>query len=485
MSLPGIAPQCGCTVGPRLEAGLAATCRWPLVLMFFCAAIWLFLGSLLALLAALKFHAPGFLAGSAWLTYGRLQPAHMNLFLYGFALPSAWAIALWMFVRLGRTPLRLPGLIVAGTVLWNVGVLLGFIGILAGQRTGFDALDMPRHALWLLFGAYLLVGVPALLTFRGRKDRELYVSQWFLLVAIFWFPWIFSTAFALLVLDPVRGVMQALVHWWYLANLSWVALGFLGLGILFYAIPRVSGRPLHSQYQALAAFWMLVLFVPWTGIPDTAPLPSWIPAVSLVFTVLLIVPLLAIAQNWHLTLLGSYGEIRRRWPLSLVTCSAIAFLLAAVLTILGSLPAVHQVTHFSFFTPGRQWLFLYGFVALGIFAAMYLAFPDLVEGGLPSSRLARIHAWCAVLGIVCYAVPMLVGGLVQGLAIQNPAVVFTDALRPGLMALRIATLGDLLLVVGHVALLGNLSLACVALCGRCCRSLLIEKTGPLPVEVTP
>jgi cytochrome c oxidase cbb3-type subunit I len=454
-----------------------------LLLLQVCAVGWLVVSSMFALLASLKFHAPGLLADSAWLTYGRVQPVHLNLFIYGFALPSAWGLALWLLVRLGRTPLRLPGLVLTGTVLWNVGVAIGWVGILAGQRTGFDGFDLPRHALVLLFGSYLMLGVPALLTFRARVKRELFVSQWFVLAALFWFPWVFSTALVLLILEPVRGVTQAVVHWWYLANLSWIALGFLGLGILFYAIPRLTGRPLHSQYQALAAFWMLALFATWTGIPDTAPLPAWLPAISIVFSVLTLVPLLALAQNWHQTLAGAYGEMGRRWPLSLAVFSAAAMLLAGFLMVIGALPAVSQVVQFSFFTPARQWLFLYGFVAMAIFAGLYLSLPDLIDGGLAHRSLIKAHAWCAVIGISLYVLPLLIGGIVQGRAMQDPGILFTDALRPGLMALRIATLGDLLLLCGHVALLGNFVLTLGAICRRCCLPMIADATRPQPVEV--
>ena len=55
-------------------------------------------------------------------------------------------------------------------------------------------------------------------------------------------------------------------------------------------------------------------------------------------------------------------------------------------------------------------------------------------------------------GVLLYAMPMVLGGLLQGRALNDPGVAFMDTLRPGLMALRIGTLGDLLLVVGHAAL---------------------------------
>jgi hypothetical protein len=64
-----------------------------------------------------------------------------------------------------------------------------------------------------------------------------------------------------------------------------------------------------------------------------------------------------------------------------------------------------------------------------------------------------------MLGVVLVVVPLLLGGLLQGRALNDPGVAFMDTLRPGLMALRISTLGDLLLVAGHAALLINFALA--------------------------
>jgi cytochrome c oxidase cbb3-type subunit I len=120
---------------------------------------------------------------------------------------------------------------------------------------------------------------------------------------------------------------------------------------------------------------------------------------------------------------------------------------------------------------------------MAIFAGLYLSLPDLLDNGLPSRSLIRIHVWCATIGISLYVLPMLLGGIAQGRAMQNPGVLFTDALRPGLMALRIATLGDLLMLCGHVALLTNFLLAFGAICRRCCLPIITEATRPHPAEV--
>ena len=54
-------------------------------------------------------------------------------------------------------------------------------------------------ALCFLFLGYLLIAFFSLVTLHNRKERALGPSQWFLLAALFWFPWIYFTANYLLV----------------------------------------------------------------------------------------------------------------------------------------------------------------------------------------------------------------------------------------------------------------------------------------------
>src|SRR5262249_21765693 len=77
-----------------------ASGRWPLLLLFVSAAFWLVLGTFLNLIVAIKFHSAGFLADCPWLTVGRLRPAAMNCFLFGFASQASMGVALWLFCRL-------------------------------------------------------------------------------------------------------------------------------------------------------------------------------------------------------------------------------------------------------------------------------------------------------------------------------------------------------------------------------------------------
>src|ERR1017187_4960852 len=98
----------GIACPPIASADIDASCRLPLVVLFLCAAVWLLIGSAFALIASLKFHAPGFLADCAWLTYGRVRPAGFNCLLYGFCMPAGLGVELWLLARPGRTRVGPP-----------------------------------------------------------------------------------------------------------------------------------------------------------------------------------------------------------------------------------------------------------------------------------------------------------------------------------------------------------------------------------------
>jgi len=222
----------------------------------------------------------------------------VNALLYGFAVQAGLGVSLWIIARLGETRVVQPWLIAAGSKLWNFGLTIGIIGILAGDSTGFENLEIPRYGVVFLFLGYLLIGFLSLVTFHNRKERALGPSQWFLLAALFWFPWIYFTAnYLLLSHTPVRGATQPIVAWWYSGNLNLVWFGLVGLAVIFYFIQRLMNRPLYSRNLALLTFWTIILFASWSGIPKSAPLPAWIPSISTVATILTVVTVLSVMLN--------------------------------------------------------------------------------------------------------------------------------------------------------------------------------------------
>src|SRR5471032_2183481 len=138
-------------VNEKSQPEIDASCRVPLLALFGGAALWLVVGLVLAVIASLTFHAPQMFADCAWLTYGRVQPAANDLILYGFCIPAALGVMLWIFARLGETELVLPLVPIIAANIWHLGVFIGIVAILTGDSTGFMWLEFPRGSSVLLF----------------------------------------------------------------------------------------------------------------------------------------------------------------------------------------------------------------------------------------------------------------------------------------------------------------------------------------------
>ena len=178
------------------------------------------------------------------------------------------------------------------------------------------------------------------------------------------------------------------------------------------------------------------------------------PGVS--FSTVLVPGLIAVAINFNKTFSGAAAKLKQSPPLRFVVFGAVAYWLAGALTILSAFPFFSQIAHFTFFSPARTQLFLYGFFAMTMFGAIYCVVPLLIQNEWPSAKLIRLHGALAALGVAIYVGASAIGGILQGLALNDAQVPFADALNRALMFLRLGTLGDLLMAAGNVCLALNL-----------------------------
>ena len=424
--------------------------------LFGSAAGWLIAGSVLGFIASLKFHAPNLLADCAWFSYGRLHAAATTAFTYGFAIQAGLGVGLWLLASIGKSKVAQPWVIALGAKLWNLGVLLSIAGVLQGDSTGFDYLEMPHYAGWFLWLGMLIIGLLSVRTLADRRERSLQPSQWFLLAALFWLPWIYSTARLLLVWHPVRGVTQSVIAWWYAANLNGVWLALMGLAAVFYFVPQLMNRRLHSRHLALFTFWTLILFASWSGIPASAPLPAWMPAISAIATVLTIIPVLAVLVNVYQTCGSGCSQTENTPPGKFFAFGVMAFVISWTMNVAGALPYVSPITSFTWFTVAQSQLNSYGFFAMTMFGAIYYILPRVTGIEWPCAKSVRAHYWLAAIGIVLIVLPLAVGGVRQGFKL-NSAAAFADSTKAMLPFLRISTTGELLLAAGHVLFALNLT----------------------------
>lgn len=436
-------------------SAIDASCRVPLLPLLGGAALWLVIGLALELVASLNFHMPKTFGDCAWLTYGRVQPAANDAIIYGFAIPAALGVILWIFARMSETELVLPLVPIVAANLWNLGVFIGVVAILIGDSTGFTWLEFPRGGSVLIFVSFMLIAISAFATFGGRRHRAIQPPHWFLLAALLWFPWIYSTANLFLVASPVRGVAQSVIDWWFTNNLLFVWLGLVGLGVAFYLLPKIAGRPLQERYFAFFGFVTFVLFGSWCGIPQTAPVPAWLPAISTAASALLFLPLIAFIIVFGRTVRGANVQCKGG-PYCYTKFGMVVFLLSILMTISLGCPHFGATTALTWYAQSLVFLQIFGFFAIIICGAIYELLPRIMGFELAFPKFVRFQHWAFIAGLALLVVPLAIGGIWQGLQLQNPSVAFTDIMQGTLMYLRVSTTGLFFLLLGSLLFAANI-----------------------------
>ena len=435
-------------------SAIDASCRVPLLPLLGGAALWLVIGLALAVVASLTFHKPEMFGHCPCLTYGRVLPAANDAIVYGFAIPAALGVMLWVFARLGETELALPLVPIVAANIWHLGVFIGTVAILLGDSTGFAWLEFPRAGSVLIFTAFLLIATSAVATFGARRERVLQPAHWFLLAALFWFPWIYSTANLFLVAWPVRGVAQAVIDWWFSNNLLFVWLGLAGLGVAFYLLPKIAGRPMQDRNFAMFAFWTFILFAPWCGIPQSAPVPAWLPAASTVASLLMVVPLIAVITVFVKTVSGVYVSCKGG-PYCSAKLGMAIFILSAVMYLALGCSHFGRLAGLTWYTQAQTLLQIFGFFIIIICGGIYELLPGVMDFELPFKGFVRWQHRFFIFGVAVLVVPLAVGGIEEGLKLQNPSIPFADITQGTLNYLRISTAGLAFLLLGSLMLAAN------------------------------
>jgi cytochrome c oxidase cbb3-type subunit 1 len=410
--------------------------------------LWLVLGSIAGLIASQKLTSPDFLTQTAWLTFGRIRTAHLNMVIYGWASMAGLGIALWMLPRLLKTNLVGERFAVAGAGLWNAGVAAGVVAILSGWTDGLQWLEIPWQIGILLAAGGAMCAVPLFLTLLQRKVEHLYVSVWYISAALVWFPILYVVS----KIPYVHfGVEQAIVNWWFAHNVLGLWLTPLGLGAAYYFIAKVLGRAIYSYNLSLVGFWALAMFYSQAGIHHLigGPVPNWLVSVSVVQSVMMIVPVLAVAVNQHMTVAGRFATLRYSPTLRFVVLGAVLYTLVSLQGTLEALPFFNRLVHFTQYKVAHAHLGLYGFFSMIMFGSIYFVMPRVLEREWPYPKLIAWHFWLTSIGFAIYFVFLTIGGVLQGAAMLDATRPFMDSvtlLTPYLLA---RTFGGVLMAAGH------------------------------------
>jgi cytochrome c oxidase cbb3-type subunit I len=265
-------------------------------------------------------------------------------------------------------------------------------------------------------GSYFAILVWSFIQFRVRPEGHVYISQWYLLAAMVWFPWIFITANTLLHCMPGHPVMAAGINAWFRSAMLFLFFTPVALGAAYYLAPKVTGRPVYSYSLAKLGFWSLAVIAPWAGMQKLvgAPVPYFLPYVGAAATACCSSRLRRGGQ--HAAHDAANPETLAASPTLRFTIAGIAGLIVlAFAAVFLNLPgSTLPLTQFSLSGYGFEILALYGFFSLVMFGATYFIVPRVTRREWLSRRLIKMHFLFSVYGIITVALVALFGGLQQG-----------------------------------------------------------------------
>ena len=420
----------------------------PAFIFLSCAVIWLIVLSVAGLISSIKLHEPDWLNQYAWLTFGRMRTIHLNAMAYGWAPMASLGVGLWMLPRLLRTPLLGVRFAILGCILWNAGLIAGIGAIAAGFNDGLEWLEIPWQIDILIVAGGALVGLPMIFTLENRRVESLYVSVWYIGAALFWFPVLFLIAN----IPGIHfGVQQATMNWWFGHNVLGLFYTPMALATIYYFLPKVIGQPIRSYNLSLIGFWTLAFFYGQVGGHHLigGPVPSWLITLSIVQSMMMLVPVIAFSVNQHQTMRGRWDALRYSPTLRFIVLGGMMYTLSSIQGSMQALRSINTITHFTHFTVAHAHLGLYAFVTLVLFGAIYFIMPRVMDWEWPYPKLIALHFWLVVIGFCIYFVSLTIGGWLQGLSMLDATKPFMDSVVVTLPYLQGRTLGGVLMVSGH------------------------------------
>lgn len=199
-----------------------------------------------------------------YFTFGRLRPLHTNAAIFAFVGNMLFAGIYYSTQRLLKTRMASDLLSRIHFWGWQLIIVAAAITLPLGMTQGKEYAELE----WPIDIAVVVIWVVFALNFFGtilkRREKHLYVALWFYIATIITIAVLYIVNNLSIPLGWTEsysvfgGVQDALVQWWYGHNAVAFFLTTPVLGIMYYFIPKASGRPVFSYRLSIIHFWALV-----------------------------------------------------------------------------------------------------------------------------------------------------------------------------------------------------------------------------------
>ena len=394
--------------------------------------LWLLFFPTVGVIVSTKFNYPEFLGNLPWLTFGRLRPIHVNGVIWGafstlfiglchYVVPRLCGVRLWK-ERWGYTLLW----------VWNLNLALAVVLLALGWNRGWEAGEFPLINVIIIFLSVLLLTVQFLMTIKNRRETPLYVSLWYLIAAFIWT----DVNLVVLMLGPhhIPGINNAAWHGLFIHYVVGLWITPAGYVLIYYFLPASVRNPIYSHKLSLIGFWSLAFFYPFVGIHHYLYSPSadWAETIAIISSMMLIIPVWTVLQNFFGTMIGKWQEFGRNLPAKFLIMGSIMYLVGCFQGSTEALRALQQPTHFTDFVISHSHLTVFGtFIVWAIGGALYV-WPRVTGSELWSFKLGNWGFWLITVGISAMGLVLAAQGLQQGymLMAQSEWIDSVNAIRP-------------------------------------------------------
>ncbi|GAB4147618.1 MAG: hypothetical protein Fur0037_15820 [Planctomycetota bacterium] len=384
---------------------------------------WGLVGLLVGLLCALQLSIPALNLELPWLTFSRIRPLHTNAVIFALVGNMMFAGIYYSTQRLLKT--RMASDLLGRLHLWGWQIVI--LGAALTLPLGITQSKEYAELEWFLDVLVVLVWVVFAVNFFWtlaiRNERNLYVSIWFYISTILTIAVLYIVNNLSVPVSMTKsygifgGAQDALTQWWYGHNAVAFFLTTPILGIMYYFMPKAAERPVFSYRLSIVHFWALVFIYIWAGphhLLNTA-LPDWAQSLGMLFSLMLWAPSWGGMLNGLLTLRGAWDRVRRDPVLKFLAAGVTFYGMSTFEGPMLSIKSVNGLAHYTDWIIGHVHagaLGWNGFMAAGMF---YWLVPRLFGTKLHSTKLADMHFWLGMVGILLYVASMWVAGITHGL----------------------------------------------------------------------
>ena len=394
---------------PYIEPKLSRLILWYLG----CAVFWLIFGTTVGEYVGIKFVAPD-VDHISWLSFGRLRPVHTNAVFWGWASMAMMGLAYYVVPRISNAPLASIKTGFYSLVLINISVILGSITLMAGINNGGGEY---REYIWpvmALFGIGIILSIWNFIkTIAHRSNKEIYVSNWYIISAM-----MFLLVIAVVAYWPgwQNGLGETIVQGYYMHQGVGMWFMLFNLGLMYYFLPQQLNKPIYSYSLGILAFWAQILFYTLIGTHHFifSAIPWWLQTIAIVGSAGMVIPVVAGTTNFLMTFTGSWHKLSGSYTLPFYLIGIIFYFTGSLQGTAEAFRFTNLIWHFTDFTVAHSHLTMYGIITFMLWGFIYTLVPRLT-GKEPSQIIVGAHFWLALIGLLFYTFPLMYGATLRGL----------------------------------------------------------------------